>query len=360
MVCDLTGMSMSNASLLDEATAAAEAMSMAYNLKNQKKKKIFIDQGCHPQNIALVQTRAEPLGIEVIVGDVKNAQSQFDTGDFFGAIVQYPNTYGEIGDWSKFNHDAQSAGVLTIACTDLMASVLLKPAGEQGFDIAVGVSQRFGVPMGFGGPHAAFLATTMEYSRKMPGRIIGVSIDAEGNSALRMAMQTREQHIRRDKATSNICTAQALLANMAGMYGTYHGPEGLKKIATRIHDMTRATAKVLSNKGYTIKNSDGAFFDTISVSVEDAQATANAAASAGVNIRVVDDTTVSISFGEAIGHDDTVAMLSAFGCSEDDLNAVIGDMNNIPSAIPTHIARETSFMDHPVFNSYHSETQMMR
>lgn len=359
MVCDLTGMSMSNASLLDEATAAAEAMSMAYNLAGQKKKKIFVDENCHPQNIALIKTRSLPLGIHVEVGDISTAQAAFDSNEYFGAVAQYPDTKGAVKDWSAFNHSARSAGVLTIACTDLMASVLLKPAGEQGFDIAVGVSQRFGVPMGFGGPHAAFLATSMEYSRKMPGRIIGVTIDSQGNPSLRMAMQTREQHIRRDKATSNICTAQALLANMAGFYGAYHGPEGLKKIATRIHDMTRVTAKAVSDAGFTVENADG-FFDTITVSVPSAQAIQDKAAAAGVNVRVIDDKTVGISFGESIMFRDVVALTSAFGVSEIALTAIAENMDALPSAVPSALARETAFMEHPVFNSYHSEAQMTR
>jgi glycine dehydrogenase len=208
MVCDLTGMALSNASLLDESTAAAEAMSMTYSLSNLKRKKFFVDSRCHPQTIALTNTRGKALGMEVIVGDASKVELD---ASFCGAMVQYPDTYGGLTDWSEFVHKAHAHEVLTVACTDLLASVLVKPVGEVGFDIAVGSAQRFGVPMGFGGPHAAFLATTQAYSRKMPGRIIGVSIDSRGKPALRMAMQTREQHIRRDKATSNICTAQACL-----------------------------------------------------------------------------------------------------------------------------------------------------
>jgi glycine dehydrogenase len=243
MIADLTGLPLSNSSLLDEATAAAEAMSMCYSLKGQKKKKFFVDVNCHPQNIALCKTRGENMGITVEVGDCQN-ELDLSSGEYCGVLVQYPDTYGGVGDWSDFCAAAHSHDAMVIGATDIMASVLLKPVGEMGFDIAVGSAQRFGVPMGFGGPHAAFLATTDAYSRKMPARIIGVSVDSRGKPALRMAMQTREQHIRRDKATSNICTAQALLANMAAMYGVYHGPAGLTEIATRIHDMTALTAKV--------------------------------------------------------------------------------------------------------------------
>ena len=360
MVSDLTGMAMSNASLLDEATACAEAMSMCYGLANNKKKSFFVDENCHPQNIDLIKTRAGLIGVNVVVGPASGAD--FSSKDFCGALVQYPDTYGEIGeDWHTFNTMAHEHKVLTIAATDLMASVMMKPAGEVGFDIAVGVSQRFGVPMGFGGPHAAFLATTVEYSRKMPGRIIGVSIDSQGDPALRMAMQTREQHIRRDKATSNICTAQALLANMASLYGVYHGPDGLKEIAGRIHSMASVTADALTKAGYKIEN-DGKFFDTLTIDCSSAGKTSKqvqaAAIDAGVNIRVLDDKRVSVAFGESITRADTEALVSAFGVSADSLTAsftAAGATN-----IPTSAVRTTPFMEHPVFNTHKSETQMLR
>ena len=360
MVADLTGMAMSNASLLDEATASAEAMSMVYGLSNNKKKSFFVDENCHPQNIALIRTRATPIGVKVVVG--KASEADFSGGDFCGALVQYPNTYGSIDEsWADFNAKAHEAKVLTIAATDLMASVMMKPAGEVGFDIAVGVSQRFGVPMGFGGPHAAFLATTVEYSRKMPGRIIGVSVDSEGAPALRMAMQTREQHIRRDKATSNICTAQALLANMAGFYGVYHGPDGLKDIAGRIHGMANITATALASAGYTVVNS-GSFFDTITVDVGAAGKTSAeiqaACVAAGVNIRVIDDKTVSIAFGEAINKEDVEALVSGFGVSATDLGKAYGAANT--NSIPASLQRTSGFMEHPIFNTHKSETQMLR
>ncbi len=360
MVADLTGMAMSNASLLDEATASAEAMSMVYGLSNNKKKSFFVDENCHPQNIDLIKTRATPIGVKVVVG--KASEADFSGGDFCGALVQYPDTYGTVSEgWAEFNARAHEAKVKTIAATDLMASVMMKPAGEVGFDIAVGVSQRFGVPMGFGGPHAAFLATTVEYSRKMPGRIIGVSVDSEGAPALRMAMQTREQHIRRDKATSNICTAQALLANMAGFYGVYHGPDGLKDIAGRIHGMANITATALSTAGYGIVNA-GSFFDTVTVDVGAAGKTSAeiqaACVAAGVNIRVIDDKTVSIAFGEAINKEDVEALVSGFGVSAAALSEAYGAAGT--NSIPASLQRTTPFMEHPIFNTHHSETQMLR
>jgi len=352
MVAELTGMAMSNASLLDESTAAAEAMTMCYSLGGQKRKRYFVDERVNAQNIALVQTRGEALGLDIVVG--KADKVDFTKEDFCGAMAQYPDTYGGINDWSAFNARAHASGVLTTACTDLMASVLVKPAGEMGFDMCVGSSQRFGVPMGFGGPHAAYLATTPEYSRKMPGRIIGVSIDSRGKPALRMAMQTREQHIRRDKATSNICTAQALLANMASFYGVYHGPKGLKKIAGRIHGMTASTAEALKAAGYKLENES--FFDTLHVNVGAAGKTskqiADAAVKVGANVRIISPTHVGISFGESITKADTIALLSAFG--------IKGELNAAPATKLGNMSRESRFMEHPVFNSHHSETRMLR
>eukprot|EP01033_Poteriospumella_lacustris_P013532 gene13531-9684_t len=362
MVTDLTGMALSNASLLDEATAAAEAMSMCYSLKNMKKKKFFVDERCQPQNIALARTRGDALGLEVIVGAV-DRDLDLSGKDFCGVMVQYPDTYGGVKDWSEFNAHAHAHETMVVACTDLMASVLLKPVGEQSFDIAVGSAQRFGVPMGFGGPHAAFLATTDAYSRKMPGRIIGVSIDSRGEPALRMAMQTREQHIRRDKATSNICTAQALLANMAAFYACYHGPEGLKAIATRIHNMTAATADVLSRHGYTIQQQG--FFDTITVNTAQSKLyktsgeISHAAERHELNVRVIDNHNVGLSFGESITTEDVVKLLQSFGVTNaaEELDQAAA---RVASQIPSALRRSTPFMTHPNFNTYHSETQMLR
>merc|ERR1719453_2002459 len=358
MITDLTQLPLSNASLLDEATAAAEAMAMCFSLKNGKKKRFFVDERCHPQNIALVQTRGGVLGIDVVVGSAEQALKEVSSKEFCGVLAQYPDTYGTVSDWSEFTKACHAAdNTLVIAATDLMASIVCKPAGEMGFDIAVGSAQRFGVPMGFGGPHAAFLATTDAYSRKMPGRIIGVSIDSRGKPALRMAMQTREQHIRRDKATSNICTAQALLANMAAFYAVYHGPEGLKDIAERIHFMAQSTASTLANEGFKIDTMS--FYDTFVVDVSSkglsSAAVQDKCAAAGVNVRVIDDKKVGISFGEAITRKDVELLLSGFGV----------DGSKLPASAPVSgiagdLHRHSSYLTHPVFNSHRSETQMLR
>jgi glycine dehydrogenase len=356
MVSDLTAMKMCNASLLDEATAAAEAMAMTYAVVNNKDKHVFfVDKDCHPQTIGVVQTRASGAGLTIEVGDAELMDFSKRT-DVCGVLVQYPNTYGVTANLEPMVARAHAGGALVVASTDLMASALLKPVGEMGCDIAIGSSQRFGVPMGFGGPHAAFLATTDAYSRKMPGRIIGVSKDSRGKPALRMAMQTREQHIRRDKATSNICTAQALLANMAAMYGVYHGPDGIKEIATRIHGMACATASTLKQAGYKIETP--AFFDTFVVDVSSMDKTAlevqQKAASLGVNVRVVDINRVGISFGEAITRHDTECLLSAFEVPPAHLRT------NFTAMIPPDLLRTTEYMTHPVFTTIESETQMLR
>lgn len=357
MVAELTAMPLSNASLLDEATAAAEAMTMTYSLQNQKKKKFYIDERCHPQNIALCQTRGDALGMEVEVGPIENVDMSGKT--YCGVLIQYPDTYGTVKDWSEFTATAKSTKTMVVAATDLMASTILKPVGEMGADIAVGSAQRFGVPMGFGGPHAGFLATNEKYSRKMAGRIIGVTIDSEGKPALRMAMQTREQHIRRDKATSNICTAQALLANIAAFYGVYHGPEGLKEIASKIHGTTTLIADTLESTGkYDITNE--AYFDTISIDVSKsgntAQGIADAAVTAGVNVRVISPTEVGVSVGEGIKKSDVEALISAFGIEANKMM----DINGATFRFSDEIKRTTDFMTHPNFNTYHSETKMLR
>lgn len=316
----------------------------------------FVKQRCHPQNIALAKTRGEALGMEIIVGKAETSVSELANG-FCGAMIQYPDTYGGVHDWTSFVNAAHEKDVLIVACTDLMASVVCKSVAEQGFDIAVGSAQRFGVPMGFGGPHAAFLATTDAYSRKMPGRIIGVSVDSRGKPALRMAMQTREQHIRRDKATSNICTAQALLANMAAFYAVYHGPDGLTKIAERIHGMAAATAETLTSAGFVVDKTP--FFDTIKVDVSKkgltGPAVQKAAAAAGVNLRVIDNNTVGMSFGEAITRDDVEKLVSAFGVNGKSLSGVVKG-----KFLPDGLKRNTPFLTHPVFNTYRSESQMLR
>ncbi|CAM9253041.1 unnamed protein product [Choristocarpus tenellus] len=357
MVADLTGMDMSNASLLDEATAAAEAMSMCHGLKNMKRKKFFVASDCHPQTIALVETRGGAIGLDIVVGSPDSVD--FTSKEFSGALIQYPNTYGVVEDHEAFVKQAHESGTLVVAATDLMALSVLKPPGEFGVDIAVGSAQRFGVPMGYGGPHAGFMATNTSYSRRMSGRIIGVTIDSLGGPALRMAMQTREQHIRRDKATSNICTAQALLANMAASYGVYHGPAGVKSIAERIHGMAAITSEALKKAGYGVPSE--LFFDTFSVDVSKAGKTAEqvraSCEAVGANIRVVDDNTVGLSFGEAITKDDVIALLEGFGIKNADLDAAAA---SAPIDFPEHMARTSTFMTHPVFNTHHSETQMLR
>ena len=294
MVTDLTGLDIANASLLDESTAAAEAMTMCHALKDGRNV-FFVSEDCHPQNIDVVKTRAKALGIEVVVG---NHESFKFSDKVFGALVQYPNTYGAIQDYSGFIEQAHAAGAMVTVATDLLALTLLKPPGEFGADIAVGSAQRFGVPLGYGGPHAAFFATRDEFKRQIPGRIVGVSKDSRGKPALRLALQTREQHIRREKATSNICTAQALLANIASMYACYHGPEGLKAIAKRLHGLTALLAAGLRRLNYQISHEP--FFDTLKISLagRNADEIVKIAESHKVNLRVQDSHWLGTSLDE--------------------------------------------------------------
>ncbi len=357
LVCDLTGLPMACASLLDESTAASEAMQMCFSLKGKKgkKDKFFISEDVHPQTISLLQTRSEAIGIKVEVG--KHSEVDVSNGDYCGAIVQYPNTYGSIESpgesYESFANRLHDNGAMLIAATDLMALAKIKSPGDMGIDIAVGSAQRFGVPMGFGGPHAGFLSTSDAYSRKMPGRIIGVTIDSQGKPCLRMAMQTREQHIRRDKATSNICTAQALLANMAASYAVYHGPEGIKQIAGRIHAMTRVAHRELSGAGFEVCQDP--FYDTFTVKVDSSAATQASAASVGANVRIIDDKTVGLSFGEGITKEDVETLLKgAFGIASPDMSAD-DSLTNVPE-----YARTDAILTHPIFNMHHSETQMLR
>lgn len=359
---DLTGLPMSVASLLDESTAAAEAMQMCFSLKGKKGKrnKFFVSHDVHPQTISLIQTRAEVIGIDVVVGD--HSVSEVDSGDYCGAIVQYPNTYGAVESpgesYADFAGRAHAGGAMVICATDLLALTKLAPPSSWGADIAVGSAQRFGVPMGFGGPHAGFLSTSDRYSRKMPGRIIGVTVDSEGKPCLRMAMQTREQHIRRDKATSNICTAQALLANMAASYAIYHGSEGLKAISGRIHALARVAHRELANAGFSV--AEGPFFDTFTVDVSSKGMTSvqvqAGAVKVGANVRVVDDKTVGISMGEGITRDDISALLTgAFGIAHPDVSADVS-----LTEVDASVARDSEILTHPIFCQHHSETQMLR
>lgn len=362
LVVDLTGLPMAVASLLDESTAAAEAMQMCFALKGKrgKRNKFFVSDDVHPQTIGLIETRSEAMGIEVIIG--KHSEADFTNGDYCGAIVQYPNTYGALESsgesYASFTERAHSADAMVIAATDLMALSQLAPPSSWGADIAVGSAQRFGVPMGFGGPHAGFLATSDAYSRKMPGRIIGVTVDTSGKPCLRMAMQTREQHIRRDKATSNICTAQALLANMAAAYAVYHGPEGLKAISGRIHALARVASREIDKAGYVVNETE--FFDTFSVDVSSkgmkaADIKKNCEA-IGANVRIIDENTVGISMGEGITRDDLSALLSGgFQISNPDMSA-----DESLTKLASTLAREGEILEHPVFRQHHSETQMLR
>jgi len=361
MVSDLTGLPIANASLLDEATAASEAMTMFFNMlnKNQdsiERPKFFVDQHCFPQTIDVLKTRALPIGIELEIGDYKTASLD---ATYFGALVQYPNDKGSVESYEEFIQQVHQVGAYVAMATDLLALNLLKSPGELGADVALGSAQRFGVPMGFGGPHAAFFAVSDEFKRQIPGRIIGISIDANGNRALRMALQTREQHIKREKATSNICTAQALLANMAAMYAVYHGPQGLKAIATRIQQLTTALAsslKTVAPSVITVENANA--FDTLLVHVPTTKTIAALANAANINFRYFNDTQIGISLDETTSMEDVNAILSLFAKAFEGVltTATIQEASMIPAALQ----RTSAYLTHPVFNSHHSETQMMR
>jgi glycine dehydrogenase len=380
MAADLTALDIANASLLDEATACAEAMTMCHRLADGRNI-FFVSETCHPQNIRVIQTRAKALGIEVVVG---NHEHFSFTEKVFGALVQYPDTFGAIHDYSGFAEKAHTAGAMLTVATDLLALTLLKPPGEFGADIAVGSAQRFGVPLGYGGPHAAFFATRDEFKRQMPGRLVGVSRDSRGKPALRLALGTREQHIRREKATSNICTAQALLANMASMYAVYHGPEGLKKIAQRVRTLTGILAAGLEKLG--CKAGPAACFDTITIALGDKRAAdiVKLAEAHQMNFRLINDHTLGISLDEATSESDVVEIWQVFkgnkavGFTVADvaqafLPAGSGDFpvasskksgqecpENRQTGMSALHARTSPFLTHKVFNSYHSETEMLR
>ena len=349
MVTDLTAMDIANASMLDEATAAAEAMTMSLRLKDGRNI-FFVSENCHPQNIEVVRSRAQALKIEVVVG---NHETFAFTEKVFGALVQYPDTFGAIHDYTGFAEKAHAAGAMLTVATDLLALTLIKPPGEFGADIAVGSAQRFGVPLGYGGPSAAFFATRDEFKRQMPGRIVGVSKDSRGKPALRLALGTREQHIRREKATSNICTAQALLANMASLYACYHGADGLKQIASSIHGLTQTLAAGLEKLGYkvTAKN----FFDTVRVEVKSSTEVLKLAEAHGINFRAIDEKTVGISLGETTSTKDIAEIWQIFN-GDQPANLKLADFK-----IDSQFAiRNSQFLTHSVFNRYHSETEMLR
>ncbi len=349
MVCDLTGLEVANASLLDEATACAEAMTMAQRVAKSKAKAFFVDRDCHPQNIAVIQTRAAPLEIEVIVGD----PDKMDATQVFGALFQYPGTYGHVRDFTGHIAALHEAGALGIVSADPMSLTLLKEPGAMGADIAVGSTQRFGVPEGYGGPHAAYMACKDAYKRAMPGRIVGVSIDAHGNRAYRLSLQTREQHIRREKATSNVCTAQALLAVMASMYAVFHGPEGLKAIAQRIHRKAARLANGLEEAGFKVDPK--AFFDTVTVDVGPLQAAVmKSAVDEGINLRRVGESRVGISLDERTRPSTIEAVWRAFGIRKAD------DTFNGDYRFPEDMLRESKYLTHPIFHMNRAETEMMR
>lgn len=364
MIADLSGLPVANASLLDEGTAAAEAMLLCLHVSRSDRNSFFVSEECHPQTIDVVRTRAQALGIEVIVGDRARDCPMDDS--LLGALVQYPASDGSIADYSGFCKQVHEAGGLAVAACDLLSLILLQPPGEWGADIAVGNTQRFGVPMGYGGPHAAFFATSEKYKRLIPGRIVGVSKDAQGRPALRLALQTREQHIRRDKATSNICTAQVLLAIMAGMYAVYHGPEGLRHIAWRVHRLTRALARGLDRQGHSLRHAE--YFDTLRLDLppQDAEGLIASAQAAGLNFRRFEDG-LGISLDETTRVEDLVEVLGVTaGASAADgqtpsaaeIEAELAGSSE--DALPAGLRRSSDFLTHPVFSLYHSETEMLR
>ena len=353
MIEDLTQLPVANASLLDEATAAAEAMTMFHNVSKNGGNTFFVSNDGLPQTLDVIKTRAQPFGIEVVVGDP--ATFDFGKQKVFGALLQYPGSDGAIQDPKAFIEKAHAAGALVAVAADILALTLLVAPGEMGADCAVGSSQRFGVPLGYGGPHAAYFATRQEYVRHMPGRLIGVSIDAQGRPALRMALQTREQHIRREKATSNICTAQALLAIIASMYAVYHGPRGLKAIALHVHGLTSQLAKGLQLLGYKLRHEN--FFDTVAVQIEPASMgdIFSAAESRKINFRRIDAQTVGISLDETTTAEDLRDILVAFAGAR-----AVPEIADSESHLPKGLQRQSAYLTHPVFNTHHSETEMLR
>jgi glycine dehydrogenase len=357
MVADLTGLEIANASLLDEATAAAEAMHLTEAVTDTGRHVFLVDEQCHPQTIAVVRTRADACGIEIVVADPDTFAFG---GEVMGALVQYPGTDGRLRDFRSLCEQAHAAGALVTAATDLLALTVLVPPGEWGADIAVGNSQRFGVPMGYGGPHAAFFATRDAYKRHLPGRVIGVSRDAAGRPGLRMALQTREQHIRREKATSNICTAQVLLAVMAGMYAVYHGPEGLRRIAERVHAFTVLLAKALRRMKYRIAHD--AFFDTLCVEVEawELPRLQDAAWARGINLRALPPNRICVALDETVTVGDLSDLITIFSRDETLPYMVDEAGTTVESPIPPALQRRSTYLEHPVFHRYRSETEMLR
>ena len=359
MVADLTGMELANASLLDESTAAAEAMTMLFDVRSRQQKKegavkFFVSEEILPQTLSLLKTRSVPLGIELVVGN----HETFDFAEgYYGAMLQYPGKHGQVHDYASFVENAKEKEIKVAVAADILSLVLLTPPGEWGVDVVVGTTQRFGIPLGYGGPHAAFFATKEDYKRSIPGRIIGVTKDTDGNHALRMALQTREQHIKRDKATSNICTAQVLLAVMAGMYAVYHGPNGLKYIANKVHNQTKRLAQGLNDLG--IKQLNSVFFDTIKLHVPDVATLRKVCEENNINLNYVNDTNVSISLNEATSEQDLELLLRCFAQSQK-IEKSVSIPSTVNPVIMDTLERQSPFMEYEVFNSYHSETELMR
>ncbi|PLP93089.1 glycine dehydrogenase (aminomethyl-transferring) [Pseudomonas sp. FFUP_PS_473] len=355
MIIDLSGLDLANASLLDEATAAAEAMALARRVARSKSNVFFADEHCHPQTLSVLQTRADGFGFELVIDAVDNLAKYA----VFGALLQYPDTHGEVRDLRPFIEQLHTQQALACVAADLLSLVLLAPPGELGADVVLGSTQRFGVPMGYGGPHAAYFACRDEFKRAMPGRIIGVSKDARGNLALRMALQTREQHIRREKANSNICTAQVLLANIAGFYAVYHGPEGLKRIAQRVHRLTFILAAGLESKG--IKRLNEHFFDTLTLEVGGSQtAIIQSAEAAQINLRILGRGQLGVSLDETCNEATVLRLFDIFLGADHGLDIATLDTHALPEGIPAALVRRSAFLTHPVFNLHHSETEMLR
>ncbi|WP_149241621.1 aminomethyl-transferring glycine dehydrogenase [Dyadobacter sp. 32] len=358
VICDLTGMEIANASLLDEATAAAEAMTMLHGQRPASKKKadtFFVSELCHPQTIDLIYTRAKPIGINVIVGN--HALADLTDENLYGVLVQYPATNGAVIDYSDFIASAHELNISVAVAADLLSLAILKAPGEMGADVVIGSSQRFGVPMGYGGPHAAYFATKDAFKRHIPGRIIGVSMDSEGNRALRMALQTREQHIRREKATSNICTAQVLLAVIAGSYAVYHGPEGIKTIAARIHGKTRLFVETIKKFHYEVLTD--AYFDTVTIKTPLSRKLREESLKWGINLKFNKDESVSVSFDEAKSFDDVITLLNVFA----EVSGFQGELvidEELEFELPENLIRTTPYLTHPVFNTHHTEHEMLR
>ena len=352
MVIDLTGLDLANASLLDEATAAGEAMALAKRVAKSRSNRFFADEHCHPQTLSVLQTRAEGFGFELIVDSLDN----LDKHEVFGALLHYPNTHGGVHDLRPAIQHLHAQQAIACVAADLLSLVVLTPPGEQGADVVLGSSQRFGVPMGYGGPHAAYFACRDEFKRAMPGRIIGVSKDARGSLALRMALQTREQHIRREKANSNICTAQVLLANIAGFYAVYHGPDGLRRIAQRVHRLTTILAAGLERKG--LKRLNTHFFDTLTLDVGGSQtAIIESAEAARINLRILGRGHLGVSLDETCDERTVLQLFDIFLGVDHGFDVAALDAENLPAGIPDALLRRSDYLSHPVFNLHHSETR---